>query len=287
MSTKRKYDKEKNNESDLKDIKNKLENLKNKTEVIDGKNENNKKNVDPFNDLKIHILNILDETRKCIREKDEIQNIHGNNIEVIKRSNIIYNNMKNLETYFTKFDEILKKQLKQRYTFTKDELLDKNETYELLKKQFFECKKISNYNQIKDVCMVNFSEYKNKAKLETKVTDNNIHDEDDLIIINQWKERDKKFNDEILKIGDTIDKIGANVDIIAEKANEQNEIIINVHDQTDKTQDNVKEINVEIKLAMKKHSHATWCLRISLAIIFVVLVLITLNVISNRLLKRM
>ncbi|CAD2093832.1 conserved Plasmodium protein, unknown function [Plasmodium vinckei brucechwatti] len=287
MSTRRKYDKGKNNESDLKDIKNKLENLKNKTEVPDGKTDNNKKNVDPFVDLKIHILNVLDETRKCIREKDDIQNVHGNNIEVIKRSNIIYNNMKNLETYFNKLDEILKKQLKQRLTYTRDELLDKNQTYELLKKQFYECKKLSNYNQIKEVCVVNFSEYKHKAKLETKVTDSNIHDEDDLIIINQWKERDKNFNDEILKIGDAIDKIGANVDFIAEKAEEQNEIIINLHDQTDKTQDNVKEINVEIKLAMKKHSHATWCLRISLAIIFVFLVLLTINVISNRVIKRL
>ncbi|SCM11322.1 conserved Plasmodium protein, unknown function [Plasmodium chabaudi adami] len=287
MSTRRKNDKGKNNESDLKDIKNKLENLKNKTEVPDGKTDNNKKNVDPFIDLKIHILNVLDETRKCIREKEDIQNVHGNNIEVIKRSNIIYNNIKNLETYFNKLDEILKKQLKQRFTYTRDELLDKNQTFELLKKQFYECKKLSNYNQIKEVSMVNFSEYKNKAKLETKVTNSNIHDEDDLIIINQWKERDKIFNDEILKIGDAIDKIGANVDFIAEKAEEQNDIIINLHDQTDKTQDNVKEINVEIKLAMKKHSHATWCLRISLAIIFVFLVLLTINVISNRVIKRL
>ncbi|SCM08319.1 conserved Plasmodium protein, unknown function [Plasmodium chabaudi adami] len=287
MTTRRKNDKGKNNESDLKDIKNKLENLKNKTEVPDGKTDNNKKNVDPFIDLKIHILNVLDETRKCIREKEDIQNVHGNNIEVIKRSNIIYNNIKNLETYFNKLDEILKKQLKQRFTYTRDELLDKNQTFELLKKQFYECKKLSNYNQIKEVSMVNFSEYKNKAKLETKVTNSNIHDEDDLIIINQWKERDKIFNDEILKIGDAIDKIGANVDFIAEKAEEQNDIIINLHDQTDKTQDNVKEINVEIKLAMKKHSHATWCLRISLAIIFVFLVLLTINVISNRVIKRL
>ncbi|VTZ66694.1 conserved Plasmodium protein, unknown function [Plasmodium chabaudi chabaudi] len=287
MSTRRKNDKGKNNETDLKDIKNKLENLKNKTEVPDGKADNNKKNVDPFIDLKIHILNVLDETRKCIREKEDIQNVHGNNIEVIKRSNIIYNNIKNLETYFNKLDEILKKQLKQRFTYTRDELLDKNQTFELLKKQFYECKKLSNYNQIKEVSMVNFSEYKNKAKLETKVTNSNIHDEDDLIIINQWKERDKIFNDEILKIGDAIDKIGANVDFIAEKAEEQNDIIINLHDQTDKTQDNVKEINVEIKLAMKKHSHATWCLRISLAIIFVFLVLLTINVISNRVIKRL
>ncbi|KEG03250.1 conserved Plasmodium protein, unknown function [Plasmodium vinckei vinckei] len=287
MSTRRKNEKGKNNERDLKDIKNKLENLKNKTQVPDGKTDNNKKNVDPFVDLKIHILNVLDETRKCIREKDDIQNVHGNNIEVIKRSNIIYNNMKNLETYFNKLDEILKKQLKQRLTYTRDELLDKNQTFELLKKQFYECKKLSNYNQIKEVCMVSFSEYKNKTKLETKVTDSNIHDEDDLIIINQWKERDKNFNDEILKIGDAIDKIGANVDFIAEKAEEQNDIIINLHDQTDKTQDNVKEINVEIKLAMKKHSHATWCLRISLAIIFVFLVLLTINIISNRVIKRL
>ncbi|SBS87745.1 conserved Plasmodium protein, unknown function [Plasmodium ovale] len=285
MSREKKNVKGITNERDLKNIKRRLEDLKNKTEITDEKIEISKKNVDPFNDLKIHILNVLDETRKCVREKENIQNIHGNNIEVIKRGNIIYNNMKNLDTYFDKLDEILTKQLKQKYMFRKEELLDKKETYNLLKKQIYECKKLSNYYHIKDTCAIDFSEFKSKPQLDKKETDNNLHAEDDLIIINRWKERDKKFNDEILKIGEVIDRIGDNAVFITEKAEEQNEIIINLQDQTDKTQDNVKEINAEMKKVMKKHTQTTWCCRISLAIILIMLVLITSSVISNKFIK--
>lgn len=159
---------EKHDNGEFKNIKNKLEDLKNKTQISDEKNENIKKSVDPYNDLKLHILNILDETRKCIREKESMQKIHGNNMEVIKRGNIIYNNMKNVETYFTKLEDILNKQLKQKYNFTKEELLDKNETFELLKRQMYECKKLSNYDEIKNTYVVNFNDIKNKPKLNSK-----------------------------------------------------------------------------------------------------------------------
>ncbi|SBS89867.1 hypothetical protein, conserved in Apicomplexan species [Plasmodium malariae] len=247
MIKKKKYDRGKNNNRDLENIKNKLEDLKSKTEVTDEKIDIVKKNVDPFNDLKIHILNVLDETRKYIREKESIQNIHGNNIEVIKRGNIIYNNIKNLDTYFIKLEEILTKQLKQKYLFSKEELLDKSQSCDLLKKQIYECKKLSNFDHIKETCAINFDDFKNKPQIDRKETSNIKHEEDDLIIINRWKKRDEKFNEEILKIGEVIDIIGANADFITQKAEEQNEIILNLQDQTDKTQDNVKEINVEIK----------------------------------------
>ncbi|KAI4835926.1 hypothetical protein MKS88_005144 [Plasmodium brasilianum] len=287
MIKKKKYDRGKNNNRDLENIKNKLEDLKSKTEVTDEKIDIVKKNVDPFNDLKIHILNVLDETRKYIREKESIQNIHGNNIEVIKRGNIIYNNIKNLDTYFIKLEEILTKQLKQKYLFSKEELLDKSQSCDLLKKQIYECKKLSNFDHIKETCAINFDDFKNKPQIDRKETSNIKHEEDDLIIINRWKKRDEKFNEEILKIGEVIDIIGANADFITQKAEEQNEIILNLQDQTDKTQDNVKEINVEIKKVMRKHSHTTWCCRISLVIIFIMLVLITSSVISNKFIKNL
>ncbi|CZT99779.1 hypothetical protein PFAG_05131 [Plasmodium falciparum Santa Lucia] len=278
---------EKHDNGEFKNIKNKLEDLKNKTQISDEKNENIKKSVDPYNDLKLHILNILDETRKCIREKESMQKIHGNNMEVIKRGNIIYNNMKNVETYFTKLEDILNKQLKQKYNFTKEELLDKNETFELLKRQMYECKKLSNYDEIKNTYVVNFNDIKNKPKLNKKDTSDISHDEDDLVVINRWKERDKQFNEDILKIGEVIDKIGANTVILTQKAEEQNEIILNLHEQTEKTQDNVKEVNVEIKKVMKKHSQVTWCCRITLVIIFLMLVVLTSNIISNKFLKKL
>ncbi|GAW83142.1 hypothetical protein, conserved [Plasmodium gonderi] len=282
------YESRRNDKNELGNIKNKLEILKNKTEVkTDQKLEIIKKNVDPFNDLKIHILNVLDETRKCIREKENIQNIHGNNIEAIKRGNLIYNNMKNLDTYFIKLEEILKKQLKQIHTFSKEELYDKNETFDLLKKQIYECKKLSNYEHIKDTCVMDFSEFKNKQQIERKGTSNNNSDEDDLVIINKWKERDKKFNEDILKIGEVVDRIGVNAVFLTQKADEQNEIILDLQDHTDKTQNNVKEVNVEIKKVMKKHSQTTWCCRISLVIILVMLVLLTSNVISNKFIKNL
>ncbi|KJP88512.1 hypothetical protein AK88_01791 [Plasmodium fragile] len=283
---KKAYENRRNETSDLENIRNKLEDLKSKTEVkTDERIEIEKKNVDPFSDLKVHILNVLDETRKCIREKESLQNVHGNNIEVIKRGNIIYNNMKNLDTYFLKLEEILRKQEKKKYTYSKEELYDKNETFQLLKKQIYECKKLSNYDHIKDTCVMDFSDFKNKQQVERKETSNNIDDEDDMVIINRWKERDKRFNQEILKIGEVIDRIGANAVFITNKADEQNEIILDLQDHTDKTQNNVKEVNVEIKKVMKKHSQTTWCCRISLVIILIILVMITSNVISNRFIK--
>lgn len=120
-----------------------------------------------------------------------------------------------------------------------------------------------------------------------KDTSDISHDEDDLVVINRWKERDKQFNEDILKIGEVIDKIGANTVILTQKAEEQNEIILNLHEQTEKTQDNVKEVNMEIKKVMKKHSQVTWCCRITLVIIFLMLVVLTSNIISNKFLKKL
>ncbi|CRH04062.1 conserved Plasmodium protein, unknown function [Plasmodium relictum] len=287
MTKKIKDDNGRSDKTDLEVIKNKLEELKNKTEAPDVKLEVVKKNVDPFNDLKLHILNILDETRKCIREKENIQKFHGNNIEVIKRGNIIYNNMKNVDTYFIKLEEILNKQLKQKHFINKEELHDKNETFDLLKKQIYDCKKLSNYNEIKYTSVMSFSELKNKSKLERKEMSNIAHDEDDLIIINRWKERDKQFNEEILQIGEVIDKIGDNAVIITQKAEQQNEIILNLQNQTDKAHDNVKEANIEIKKAMIKQTQATWCCRISLIVTLLILIVLTLSIISNKFIKNL
>ncbi|VWU48558.1 conserved protein, unknown function [Hepatocystis sp. ex Piliocolobus tephrosceles] len=272
---------------ELKDIKNILEGLKNETETKNIKTRNVKtstvkKNVDAFDDLKAHILNILEETRKYIRSKESIQKIHGNNVEAIKYGNIIYNNMKKLDVYFNKLNEILTKQSKQTYIFSREAINDKYECYELLKKQIYECKKLGNYDNIKNAYMMDFGEFKNKPILDRKNTETNKHEEDDLIIINKWKERDKKFNDDILQIGEVVDRIGENAILITRKAEEQNELILNVQETTEKTQDNVKEINLEIKKVMKKHSQVTWCCRISLAVILLMLVLTTISILLNR-----
>ncbi|CRG95594.1 conserved Plasmodium protein, unknown function [Plasmodium gallinaceum] len=285
--TKKKKDDNESNKTDLEDIKKKLEELKSKTEIPDVKLGIVAKNVDPFNDLKLHILNILDETRKCIREKENTQKFYGNNMEVIKRGNIIYNNMKNVDVYFTKLEEILNKQLKQKHLFNQEELCDKNETFDLLKKQIYECKKLSNYNEIKYAAPMDFNEFKNKPNLERKEMSDITHDEDDLIIINRWKERDKQFNEEILQIGEVIDKIGDNAVTITQKAEQQNEIILNLQDQTDKAHDNVKEANIEIKKVMIKQTQATWCCRISLIITLLILIVLTLSIISNKFIKNL
>lgn len=271
---------------DIAGIKNRLEVLKNATEVKDMGPGSLKKQVDPFITLKLHILDVLDETRKCVRERESIQKFHGNNIEVIKRGNIIYNHMKNIDTYFLKLEEILNKQMKQKYVYSQEEIQDKQETFDILKKQIYDCKKLSNFDVIRPTTVMDFNELKNKKEVEKIDTSiENTHDDEDLIIINRWKERDKQFNEEILQIGEVLDRIGQNADVITKQAEHQNEIIMNLQDQTDKVQDNVKEANENIKKLMITQSHATWCCRISFLLILVILILLIITVLFNKFLK--
>lgn len=280
-------DKEDYKKDSLHDIKNKLDLIKNvtnqteKTGVIMDVN----KYVDPFIALKLHILDVLDETKKCIREKENIQKYHGNNIDAIKRGNIIYNNMKNIDMYLKKLEEILNKQMKQKNTFSVEEMNDKEETFSILKKQIYDCKKLSNYDAIKPTTIMDFNEFKNKEQTVRPDANSATHDEEDMLIINRWKERDKQFNDEILEIGEVIDKIGDNAVVIAKKANQQNELIVNIQEQTDKAHDNVVEVNVDIKKLMKKKSQVTWCCRISLIVAFILLITVTLVILLKKFVK--
>ncbi|KNC36415.1 hypothetical protein PFLG_01505 [Plasmodium falciparum RAJ116] len=57
---------------ELKNIKNQLEDLKTKTQIPDEKNDNIKKSVDPYNDSKLPILNILDHPRKMPKRTKKI-----------------------------------------------------------------------------------------------------------------------------------------------------------------------------------------------------------------------
>lgn len=272
--------------SDIAGIKNRLEVLKNATEVKEMNSGSLRKHVDTFITLKLHILDVLNETRKCIRERENIQKFHGNNIEVIKRGNIIYNHMKNIDTYFVKLEEILNKQMKQKNVYSEEEMQDKQETFDILKKQIYDCKKLSNFDVIRPTTVMDFNEFKNKKEVE-KIdrSKENTHNDEDLIIINRWKERDKQFNEEILQIGEVLDRIGQNADVITKQAEQQNEIIMNLQDQTDKVQDNVKEASENIKKLMITQSHATWCCRISLLLVLVVLILLSISVLFNKFFK--
>lgn len=283
----RKSEKNQYKKDSLNDIKNKLDiikNVTNQTEKAGGGRDVNKCG-DPFIALKLHILNVLDETKKCIREKDNIQKYHGNNIDAIKRGNIIYNNMKNIDMYLKKLEEILNKQMKQKNVFSSEEMNDKQETFSILKKQVYDCKKLSNFDAIKPTTIMDFNEFKNKEQTTRPDANSVTHDEEDMLIINRWKERDKQFNDEILEIGEVIDKIGDNAEVIAKKANQQNELIINIQEQTEKAHDNVVEANIDIKKVMNKKSKVTWCCRISLIVTFLILVTVTLSILVKKFIR--
>lgn len=271
--------------TDLVEVKEKLKYLKNATEEANNQSENVKKNIDPFLTLKLHILDVLEETRKCIRERESKQQYQVNSIEAIKKGNIIYNNMKNVDAYFLKLEEILNKQKKQTNVYCEKEIIDKEETISILKKQIYDCKKLSNFDVIRPTTVVDFNDIKNRNPEIVDTHKEVTHDDDDLIIINRWKERDKQFNEEILQIGEVIDRIGQNAENITKQAEQQNEIILNLQHQTEKAHDNVNEASKEIKNVMITQSHATWCCRISLSLALLLLTLLTLSIFSNKFLK--
>lgn len=245
---------------------------------------------DEFLRTKALMYTNIHECKELVRERHEMQKKHGNNVETIKKKAQITDQLRSLEIDMKSLQEAYRKQTKMKKKFNQQELDNRFQDIQVLRRLIDELTNLaSNTNQYGGTEIKTLTEIRAEAAErgegrfgpEGAAPYEEPSDEDKATMA-RWKERDAEFDKQLDLIGQGVDRLGEIAVQIGEKADEQKELITQLHHDADIASDDLVELNARVKKIMGDSMGFNCCCKVILAIILIVLIGIAISMITNR-----
>eukprot|EP01068_Selenidium_serpulae_P006015 Selendium_serpulae@DN4265_c0_g1_i2.p1 len=245
---------------------------------------------DDFLRTKALMYTNMHECKETVKERHEMQKKHGNNVETIKKKAQITDQLRSLEIDMKSLQDVYKKQTKTKKKFSQEELDNRFQDIQVLRRQIDELTGLANNtNQYAGTEIKTLSDIRTEAAErgegrfgpEGAGTYEEASEEDKATMA-RWKERDAEFDKQLDLIGQGVDRLGDIAVQIGEKADEQKELITELHTEADVASDDLIEMNDRIKKIMGDSMGFNCCCKVILAIILIVLIGIAMSLISSK-----
>eukprot|EP00923_Selenidium_pygospionis_P059987 GHVN01105606.1.p1 GENE.GHVN01105606.1~~GHVN01105606.1.p1 ORF type:complete len:365 (+),score=73.36 GHVN01105606.1:141-1235(+) len=236
---------------------------------------------DDFLQTKALLQTSIHEAKDLIRQRHEIQRKSGNNVATIQKKAAIIDILKAANVDFIKLQDIYKKQAKQKKKFGVEELNNRFQDVQVLKRQIAEVEDVA-----RNVNQYSTTEIRTLADLRAETANRSggrfgptgapsyeEASEEDRATIGRWKERDKEFDAQLDTIGEGVERLGEIAIQIGQKAEEQQEYVTQLHTEADVATDELVKINAKIKKIMGDgNAGFNCCCKLILAIILIALI---------------
>lgn len=270
--------------------------------LVNPENKDSEKDMDPFFKCKSVIVHVVEETRDLIEQRRRILETKGTTYEAIAKRSAISDNMAYLKRKFQELGEIYAQQYKQRKALklSDEELDDRHKQLNDILREIELVHKLSKggaggpsgaFERGTAVALEDLMSrepaqedgWVSRAGMEPQPEELT---EEDQIVLQRWKERDKQFDEQVAQIGDAIDRIADVAVTIGEQADKQSHVVEELTQQTDQAAAQLQLLDSKIKKFMKQQSASNFCCKLILLLIVMLLICFVFSTVYARYIKK-
>lgn len=266
------------------------------------KDKEAEKDLDPFFKCKNAITHVVEETRDLIEQRRRILETKGTTYEAIAKRSAITDNIAYMKKKFQELGDIYAQQYRQRKALKlpEEELDDRHQQLNALLKEIESVHKLSKGGAAVASAPLERGSVVGLAELTARqpFKEGSYHDqgsfepqpeeltEEDQIVLQRWKERDKQFDAQVAQIGDAIDRIADVAVTIGEQADVQNQIVEELTQQTNQAAAELQVLDSKLKKFMKEQTASNFCCKLILLLLVMLLICFVFSTIYARYVKK-
>ncbi|KAL8439741.1 hypothetical protein Efla_002643 [Eimeria flavescens] len=266
------------------------------------------KGLDPFFKAKNAIMHVVEETRELIEQRRRILETRGTTYEAISKRSAISDNISYLRKKFQELGDLYAQQYRQRKALklSDEELDDRHQQLNALLKEIELVHKLSKnggppgaagLGLSGDVGAGRSAAVSLTALAATPLQPGEEEEgernpqaeeltEEDQIVLQRWKERDKEFDAQVKQIGDAIDRIADVAVTIGQQADMQSEKVEELAHQTNQAAAELQLLDSRLKKFMKEQSASNLCCKLILLLLVMLLICFVFSTVYARYIKK-
>ncbi|KAL8275136.1 hypothetical protein Esti_001015 [Eimeria stiedai] len=271
------------------------------------KEAESEKGQDRFFRCKNAILHVLEETRDLIGQRRRILETRGTTYEAIAKRSAISDNMAYLKKKFQELGDLYAQQYKQRKALklSEEELDDRHQQLNALLKEIELVHKLSKGGAVQPggasswegggsgavalsdlVSRPTRGEGDGVGGFGVDTPQPEELTEEDQIVLQRWKERDKEFDAQVAQIGDAIDRIADVAVTIGHQADVQSHKVEELTQQANQAAAELQFLDTKLRRFLKEQSPSNFCCKLILLVIVMLLICFVFSTVYARYIKK-